>query len=228
MHLIRFGILLLFLLLHMEASYSQENGTRVNIDSQVNNTHVYSVVDGMKQGQTQRLYVKTNAVGWAMGITNVAAEIDLDRKWTVTLPFYWSSWNYFKTTLKFRTVTLQPEVRYWIMSDDNDGPYVGAHLGLGWYNFALDGNYRIQDHGGHSPSFGGGISGGYRMPVSHDERWKVEFSLGVGVYGAHYDKYRNYRNGLQTETHRRTWFGIDQAAASIVYTFDISKKGGTR
>lgn len=163
-----------------------------------------------------------------MGITNIAAEIDLTKHWSATLPLYWSGWNYFKSTLKFRTVTIQPEVRYWILSEDNDGVFAGAHLGLGWYNYALDGDYRIQDHGGNSPAFGGGFSAGYRLPINHNKRLRLEFSLGIGVYGVHYDKFTNHKNGLVYETKRRAWFGIDQATASIVYTFDWKKKGGAR
>lgn len=175
----------------------------------------------------RRLYVKTNAVGWAMGITNLAAEADIAPHWSFTLPLYWSSWNYFKQTLKFRTLALQPEARYWF-AEDNDGWFVGAHFGLAWYNFATGGDYRIQDHGGNSPALGGGIAAGYRLPVSRNMRWRMEFSLGGGVYKLHYDKFHNHKDGLLVETKKKTWFGIDRAAVSIAYTFDLGRKGGTR
>ncbi len=228
MPIVRFYTLLTFLLLSMSISYSQNSSTGVNLDSRMDSMSVSITTPNVKPEQLRHLYIKTNGIGWMMGITNIAAEIDLAKHWTVTLPLYWSSWNYFKTTLKFRTFTLQPEIRYWIMAEDNEGVFAGAHLGLGWYNFALDGDYRTQDHGGHCPSFGGGISAGYRMPFSHNKRLRLEFSLGMGVYGAHYDKFHNYRNGLLAETCRKTWFGIDQAAVSFVYTFDLGKKGGAQ
>lgn len=179
------------------------------------------------EGWQRRFYVKTNAIGWAMAVTNIAAEVDLAEHWSVTLPLYWSSWNYFKSTVKFRTVTLQPEARYWF-SEYNDKWFAGAHLGLGWYNYATGGEYRTQDHGGHSPAIGFGLSGGYRLPISRDKRWKAEFSLGVGVYSRHYDKFRNQPNGLLVRTEKKAWFGIGQAAASVAYTIDLNKKGGPR
>lgn len=212
----------------MGIGHSQENSILDDYEYRVHYVLGSIPKENTKPEQWRHVYLKTNGIGWMMGITNVAAEIDLDKKWTLTLPVYWSGWNYFKSTLKFRTFTVQPEIRFWMMSDNNDGAFVGFHLGLGWYNFALDGNKRIQDHGGHSPSVGGGISGGYRFPISHNKRLRLEFSLGIGVYRAHYDKFHNYKNGLMTETHLNTWFGIDQAAASIVYTFDLGKKGGKR
>lgn len=177
---------------------------------------------------TRHLYIKTNAIGLAMAAANLAVEVDLTKHWSFTLPLYWSSWNYFKSTLKFRTLTLQPEVRYWF-SDKNDGWFCGAHFGLGWFNYATNGDYRYQDHGGHSPAIGGGIAAGYRMPISHNKRWKMEFTLGAGVYKTHYDKFINETNGQIVSTEKKTWFGIDQAAVSLAYTFDLNgKKGGKR
>lgn len=177
---------------------------------------------------TRHLYIKTNAIGLVMAAANLAVEVDLTKHWSFTLPLYWSSWNYFKSTLKFRTLTLQPEVRYWF-SDNNDGWFCGAHFGLGWFNYATNGDYRYQDHGGHSPAIGGGIAAGYRLPISHNKRWKMEFTLGAGVYKTHYDKFINETNGQMVSTEKKTWFGIDQAAVSVAYTFDLnSKKGGKR
>ncbi len=76
------------------------------------------------------------------------------------------------------------------------------------------------------PAFGGGISTDYRLPITHDKQWRMEFSLGTDVYGVHYDNFSNRRNGLLVETKRRVWFDIDQPAAPIVYTLDFKKKGG--
>ena len=179
------------------------------------------------EGWRRRLYVKTNGVGWAMGIGNVAVEADLAPHWSLCVPVYYSAWNYFRSTVKFRTLAVQPEIRYWF-DGNNGGWFAGAHFGYAQYNFALAGEYRIQDHDGTSPALGGGVSAGYRMPVSRNKRWKMEFSLGAGVYSLHYDKFRNEENGLPVATVRKTFFGIDQASVSIVYTLDWKRKGGAR
>ena len=175
----------------------------------------------------RRVLVKTNAPAWGMLISNVAAEIDLDPHWSLNLPVYYSALNYFTSTIKFRTFSLQPEVRYWF-SEENEGWFVGAHLGMAYFNFATDGAYRTQDHKGHSPAFGGGIAGGYRMPLSANKRWKIEFSLGAGVYSLYYDRFRNRHNGLLVDTKRKAYLGIDQVPISFVYTFYLKKKGGVR
>ncbi len=170
----------------------------------------------------RRLYIKTNALGWALAITNVAGEVDLCRHLSFNLPIYYSAWNYFSSTVKFRTFTLQPELRYWF-SEDNDGWFAGAHFGLGYYNIATGGEYRTQDHNGSSPALGGGVAIGYRLPISADQRWKIEFSAGAGVYRLHHDKFRNQPNGLLVYTEKKTHFGLDQLSVSIAYSFDLNR-----
>lgn len=177
-----------------------------------------------------KLHLKTNAIGLAMGIANVAVEIDMARHWSFALPVYYSAWDYFKQTLKFRTFAVQPEFRYWL-SDENDGFFAGAHFGLAYYNLAIDGDYRYQDHSRETPAIGGGVSIGYRLPISKNNRWRVEFSVGAGAYANHYDKFHNTpdtKDGLLIESNKNTYWGIDQAAVSFSYSFDLKKKGGKR
>ena len=178
----------------------------------------------------RKLYIKTNALFWGMGMTNAAAEIDLAKHWSFALPVTYSAWNYFTSTVKFRTLAVQPEFRYWF-NENNQKFFIGAHFGYAQYNVAVDGNYRYQDHDGKSPALGGGISVGYRMPISKSDKWHIEFSLGAGVYSLHYDKFYNTPNtkdGLMIESVKKTYWGIDQAAVSFSYSFDLKKKGGKR
>ena len=179
------------------------------------------------EGWTRQLHIKTNILGLAMAIANLAVEVDVCKHLSFTLPVYYSAWDYFKPTLKFRTFTVQPELRYWFRPE-NEGWFLGAHFGYGYYNFALDGDYRTQDHNRETPSMGGGISVGYRTHLSKNKRWKMEFTLGGGVYDSHYDKFRNEENGLLVSTEKKTWYGVDQAAISFIYTFNLKKKGDNR
>lgn len=183
------------------------------------------------EGWNRKLHLKTNAIGLGMAIANVAAEVDLAKHWSFALPVTYSAWNYFTSTVKFRTLAVQPEFRYWF-NEDNQKFFIGAHFGYAQYvNVAVDGNYRYQDHDGKSPALGGGISVGYRMPISKSDKWHIEFSLGAGVYSLHYDKFYNTPNtkdGLMIESIKKTYWGIDQAAVSFSYSFDLKKKGGKR
>lgn len=173
----------------------------------------------------RQLTLKTNAIGWGMGVSNISVEIDIARNWSFNLPVYYSGLDYFKETLKFRIASLQPEVRYYIPKVK--GLYAGIHLGVGWFNYALDGTYRIQDAGGKRPAWGGGIGVGYRMQFRKNPRWRMEFSLGGGVYDAEYDKFYNEENGPYAEKSvRKTFLGVDNASVAFTYSFDLKRKEG--
>lgn len=174
--------------------------------------------------EPRHLYLKTNAIGWGMLMVNLAAEIDFGKNWSAQLPIYYSGWNYFSETLKFRNFTIQPEVRYWFWGNTNDKLFVGAHFGLSYYNFAFNGDYRYQDKDGKTPAIGGGLSVGYRMPLCKNGRWKMEFSLGAGVYPLHYDNFINVYNGALSHVEKKTYFGLDHASVSFAYMFNLKKK----
>lgn len=175
------------------------------------------------EGWNRQLHVKTNAIGLAMAIANAGVEVDLAPHWSFTLPVYYSAWDYFKSTIKFRTFAVQPEFRYWF-NENNHKFFIGAHFGYAQYNIAVDGNYRYQDHDGKSPALGGGISVGYRMPISKNDKWHIEFMLGAGAYRLHYDRFYNVNNGKLMDTHKKTYCGVDNAAVNISYRFNLNKR----
>ena len=176
-----------------------------------------------------RLTLKTNAIGWGLAMANLGVEVDICPHLSFNLPVYYSAVNYFKSTIKFRTLELMPEFRVW-PSRRNDGFFVGAHFGLAWYNFAFDGDYRYQDHDGNTPALGGGIALGYRLPLSRNGKWKVEFTAGAGCYKLHYDKFMNtpdVNDGRLVGSEKKTYIGLDQLSVAFSYSFSL-KKGGAR
>ena len=170
---------------------------------------------------TRKLTVKTNALGLALLIGNAAAEIDITRNLSFSLPVYYSALNYFTSTIKFRTFAVQPELRWNFTKPD--GLFVGAHFGLAYFNLATNGNWRIQTHDGNKPLIGGGLSVGYKLPISKDKKWNVEFVLGAGAYRFHYDKFYNEPNGALAGSVRRTYIGLDNAGVSFSYSFDLGR-----
>lgn len=167
--------------------------------------------------------LKTNLVVWGLGITNVAVEFDICKHLSLSVPVMYAAYNYFKPTVKFRTLATQPELRYWIKKE-NTGFFVGAHFGAGSYNIAVNKDTRYQDHDGKSPALGGGISLGYRTPISKNKKWSMEFVLGAGGYKLHYDTFYNVNNGRLFGTHKKTYWGVDNAAISFNYKFDYKRK----
>ena len=174
-------------------------------------------------GWQRHLYLKTNTLGLGLAISNLGCEIDITKHLSISIPVYYSALNYFTETIKFRTLATQPELRYWT-NKNNDGLFFGIHGGVAQYNVAVDGALRYQDHNGTSPAIGGGIGLGYRMPISDDNRWHIEFAIGAGVYRLHYDTFHNVHNGKLIDTYRDVYFGPDNAAINISYRFDLKKR----
>lgn len=171
----------------------------------------------------RKFYIKTNAPAWLMLWTNIGFEIDLAPHWSFAVPVYYSGWDYFKSTLKFRTFSVVPEVRYWLRPD-NMGFFVNGHLGLNQFNYADGGSKRYQTYHGHSPALGGGVGIGYRWYFCGNHNWSMEAGLGAGVYHLDYSIFENIPNGLIIGRRIKTFFGIDQASLSFVYSFGVERK----
>ena len=92
---------------------------------------------------------------------------------------------------------------------------------MGSFDFAFNGSERYQDHDGHSPAIGGGLAVGYRLPISRDKHWKVEFTAGAGDYRVHYDTFENVKNGQLTGTYQKTFIGLDQLSVGFSYNFNL-------
>lgn len=185
-----------------------------------------------------RLYLKTNFIALAMLSANFGVEVDFARHWSVTLPVSYCAMDWFKSTIKFRNFTVKPELRYWFRHSDNDGFFVGPHFQLCYYNYAFDGALRYQDFRGRTPAIGGGLGFGYRKPISRNKRWRMEFEVGAGVYPLDFSVFHNtpdVRDGQWIERRKKTYFGPDNAAVTLSYSFDMKrfqkitvKKGGAQ
>lgn len=171
----------------------------------------------------RHLHLSTNLPLWGLLISNATVEVDLSRHWSLALPVYYSALDYFADDVKFRTVTLQPELRYWFRGCESSW-YVGGHMGISYYNIAWGDLFRYQDHNMDTPAIGGGLSIGYRMPLGESKRWCLDASVGAGVYDVHYDRFINIHNGFLVDSNRMTYAGVDHAALSLSYMFNLAKR----
>ena len=171
-----------------------------------------------------RMALKSNALGWGLLVANAGVEFGLSEHVTIHAPLYYSGMDYFSERVKFRVLAVQPELR-WNFSR-MDGFFVGAHTMIAYFNLAAGGDYRIQDRSGDTPMLGGGVSVGYRLHFKDNPRWGVEFVLGAGAYRFCYDRFVNEKNGPYVDTRNRTYMGLDNAAISVFYEFDLGRGDG--
>lgn len=219
-------IMLILLSFRVAIAHSQESqfevadvyATQERVDSVSSNGPIVVPTEW-----NRKMHIKTNVIGLGFAIANVALEVDLGKHWSFALPVNYSAWDYMKPTTKFRTFSMYPEGRFWV-SKRNNGFFVGAHFGFAYYNYALNGDYRYQDHDGKTPALGGGLSIGYRLPISKNEKWNVEFAIGAGAYSRKYDRFYNVTDGRLVDTTNKMYWGIDNAAINFSYSFDLKKR----
>ena len=82
-------------------SFKQDTKESVNIIAEVKPRELpfptmdIARADVPSQRPPLHLYLKTNAIGWGMGVSNIAVEIDFGKRWSAQLPIYYSAVNYF-------------------------------------------------------------------------------------------------------------------------------------
>ena len=164
------------------------------------------------------IILKVNALVLPLLVGNIGIEYQPLKHFSISMNAYYTSLDWLTSTIKFRVLGIQPEVRWWL-SKDMVGFFAGAHFTFSWYNIALGGDWRYQDHGTHMPVLGGGVNAGYKIPLGNDSdsRWGLEFSIGAGVLPLYYDIYYNVPNGRKAGENRVTYWGIDHAAVTITY-----------
>ena len=173
------------------------------------------------------IYLKSDLIGVGLLVLNAAVEWQWNKRWSVQLPVYYSGVDYFQRELKFRVFAIYPGARYHFQRVP--GLFAGVHGGLAYYNVALNGDWRYQDHDRETPAIGGGVEVGYRCPISQTGKWGIEVMAGAGMYRLHYDKFHNERNGKRVKTIKKTYTGIDRLAVSLYRRFECNnKKGGKR
>ena len=166
-----------------------------------------------KQGyswENSRWSVKTNIPAWALVVPNLAAEYRFAVHWSVDVPLYYSCWTTART-YRFRTLAVQPSVRYWLKPEWK-GHFFGVHLTAGQFNISVDKNTRYQDVNG---MYGVGIDYGYALKFT--EHWGMEFNIGAGYIYTKYNSYYNIRNGACFDTSVKNYWGVTRCGISLIY-----------
>lgn len=179
------------------------------------------VADAIAQPEhIKSINIKTNAIGWGLLAANIGIEYEKDGKWSVCVPFYYSGWDYFKSTTKFRCMYLQPEFRWYYQSVR--GLFSAVHIGTGYYDVcAASGKYRYQDKDGDTPFFNAGVSVGFRHTLGRSGNWMMEYSIGGGYLSTEYDRFYNIDNGRLINTDSFKGFTLDHASISFVYRIPL-------
>lgn len=171
---------------------------------------------------TPLMKIKMNAVEVASLITNLGFEWRITPRLSFDVHGHYSPYDYFNEARKIRVFAIHPEIRYWWGESLVKGHFLGLHVPVAGFNVQLNDKYRYQDP--NRAAWGIGLSYGYAMPLGKNERWGVEFTIGLGYMNIVYDVYEGVHNGKYLRTEKMNYVGPTRLGVTFSYLIDYQKK----
>lgn len=121
----------------------------------------------------------TNLLLWAILTPNTGVEWRLGREmnWGLSVSGAFANWQWRHRSRRYSMWMIGPELRHYL----SDRWFVGLHSYVGELNI------KLSNTGRRGVFFGGGIVGGYRLPLS--KRFDMDFTLGLGYTRYNKDNY---------------------------------------
>lgn len=172
---------------------------------------------------------------------------------SLTYPDWESYWTYkfwqihdYNLGVRYYTrknkVTPKDATQYYDETADFfQGFYIGAYGNIGRYGIGLD-----DKTGWEGEYVGGGLQVGYTMPLCRSSRWRLEFSVGIGVLASKYDPYiwgnpiNGEKDGLyyyewyqsaelfRKRNHHFLYFGPTEVGIHLTYDILYRRGGGKK
>lgn len=153
--------------------------------------------------------LRANLLRWATLTPDLGIEWRISRHVGILVNGSWTSWSWSDKDRRYALWKVSPEVRYYI-GKENRG-YFGAMYHIGEFN------YKLGKTGKQGDYQGGGITGGYTLPLNR--RLSLDFHAGIGYTRAEYDKYR-VTDGVRVrgENQTKNYWGINQFGVTLVWS----------
>lgn len=159
-------------------------------------------------GSDFSLYLRANTLRWVTLTPDIGLELRFKRHYAVVVNGSWTTWSWNDKDRRYALRELAPELRYYI--GDKCRGYVGAIYKVGAFN------YKFSETGKQGNFVGGGITGGYVLPLNRC--LSFDFSLGLGYLHAHYDRY-NVIDGVRVRqgNGEKDWWGPISAGVTLTW-----------
>lgn len=155
-----------------------------------------------------KLYVRANLLRWVTLTPDVGLEWRINRNVGVVVNGSWTTWSWNDKDRRYALREIMPEVR-WYLGKERRG-YIGAIYKAGAFN------YKFSELGKQGNINGGGVSGGYVLPLNN--RLSLDFSLAVGYLHTSYDTYKVVeRVCIHDNHHSRSWVGPINAGVTLTW-----------
>ena len=165
--------------------------------------------------------IKTNLLAYSTLIPNLGTEFRLADHWSAEITAMYSPFDLFKYNRKTRVLAAKPEVRYWFGEAMQGGHFVGLHVPIAGFNIQLEDNFRYQDP--KHALWGIGLNYGYALRFGKEEKWALDFTLGIGFMDISYNIFEGVHNGKYVRTEEKYYFGPTRVGVNLSYIINKAK-----
>lgn len=164
------------------------------------------------------LAIKTNLLYNLTTTMNMGGEMKLSDYLTLDLSLSYNPWT-FSNNRKFKHISVQPEIRYWIYEPYN-GHFLGVHLlysnfNVGNIKLPLSVLSGLNDYRYRGDAYGLGLSYGYQWILS--PRWNLEATFGFGYLYLDYNRYECNTCGKKIDDTGKHYLGPTKVGVSLIY-----------
>ena len=155
--------------------------------------------------------LRLNLLRWATLTPDLGVEWRINRHIGILVGGSWTSWSRDNKNRRYAFWKVSPELRYYIGKQKRG--FLGAMYHTGEFN------YKPGDTGKQGDYQGGGITGGYTLPLNRS-LW-LDFHAAAGYTRAEYDKY-TVTDGVRVRQGGadKNYWGINQAGVTLVWKFN--------
>ena len=152
--------------------------------------------------------LRANLLRWATLTPDLGAEWHVNKTWSIQLNGTWTSWTWDNKDRRYALWEILPEVRYHLGTEKRG--YIGAMYHTGHFN------YKLSDTGKQGDLMGGGLTGGYILPLGCN--FSFDFTIGVGCTHAKFDKY-SVIDGVRVKKGKesKNYLGVNRLGVSLVW-----------
>lgn len=162
--------------------------------------------DEVPETCAMELDLRANLLRWVTLTPDLGLEWRINPSWGIAVNGSWTSWSWNDKQRRYALWEVAPEVRYY-MGKARRG-YLGVMFKTGAFN------YKFSETGKQGDLLGGGLTGGYILPLG--KRLSFDFSLGLGYLNADYEKYAVI-DGVRVRCSNETkeWWGPVHAGITL-------------
>lgn len=165
------------------------------------------------KGYSQSIALRSNALFYISGTTNLGVEYALSNKSSIDLNYYHKYWGY-ESIGRFRYYLIQSEIKKWECRKFV-GRYWGIHTLFSEYNIGGIDAFNLKDYRYQGKAYGLGVSFGYGFIVS--SRLNIDVGIGFGYTKYVYEKFNCEHCGDLIKEEVLDCIAPTKAGVSLVY-----------